>query len=197
MRWSAICAERPRARGPRRIAGLACLALVLAGCQGVPLLKLGEPERDAEGNLIVWSESKPVYPPYPLAANVVQFEGGNREEGRFYLDKTSIVVGKDGVVRYTLLVLGEGGARTVSYEGIRCETREYRVYGYGRPDRSWSMPLESEWRRINYQYTNNYRAVLGVEYFCKGQAVLPTAAQIVASLVNDAPKVNRRAPYRD
>jgi hypothetical protein len=188
------CAEALR----RAAAGV--LTLALAGCGGsggMPVLKLGEPERDADGNLVIWKESEAVLPAYPLAANVVQFEGGNREEGRFYLDKTSITVGTDGVVRYTLIVLGDGGARAVSYEGIRCESREYRVYGYGRPDRSWSRPLESEWRRINYQYTNNYRAVLSVEYFCKGQAILPTARQIVASLVSDASSVNRRAPYRD
>ena len=174
------------------------MTLALAGCVGgTAQFKLGEPERDADGNLIVWKEGKTVLPPYPQAANVVQFEGGNRDESRFYLDKTSISVGADEVVRYTLIVLGDGGARSVSYEGIRCETREFRVYGYGRPDRAWSTPLESEWRRISYQYTNNYRAVLVVEYFCKGQAILPTAREIVASLVNDAPKVNRRAPYRD
>ena len=194
------CAEAWHRRPLRRAAGVACLALVLAGCgiSGVmPTFRLGEPERDADGNLIVWKEGESALPPYPVAANVVQFEGGNREEGRFYLDKTSITVGTDGVVRYTLIVLGDGGARAVSFEGLRCETREYRVYGYGRPDRTWSRPLESEWRRINYQYTNNYRAVLSVEYFCKGQAILLTARQIVAALERDAPSVNRRAPYRD
>ncbi len=183
-----------------RYAAAAGLTLALAGCGvsgGMPVIKLGEAERDADGNLIVWKEIETVLPPYPVAANVVQFEGGNREEGRFYLDRTSITVGADNVVRYTLIVLGDGGARTASYEGIRCETREYRVYGYGRPDRTWSRPLESEWRRINYQYTNNFRAVLSVEYFCKGQAILPTARQIVASLERDASSVNRRTPYRD
>lgn len=171
--------------------------LALAGCSGVPVIKLNEPERDADGNPIVWKEGESVLPAYPIAANVIQFEGGNREEGRFYLDKTSITVGADGVVRYTLIVLGDGGARAVSYEGIRCESREYRVYGYGRPDRTWSTPLTSEWRRINYQYINNFRAVLSVEYFCKGQVLLPTARQIVTSLERDASSVNRRAPYRD
>jgi len=183
-----------------RAAAAAALVLALTACAGggpSMQLRFTEPERDADGKLIVWKEGDVALPAYPVAANVVQFEGGNREEGRFYLDKASITVGTDGVVRYTLIVLGDGGARSVSYEGIRCESREYRVYGYGRPDRTWSRPLESEWRRISYQYTNNYRAVLVVEYFCKGQAILPTARQIVASLESEASRVNRRAPYRD
>ena len=174
-------------------------ALLLAGCApgGGLQFSLRDPERDADGNLIVWKEGDSKLPAYPVPANAVQFEGGNRDESRFYVDKSTLSVGEDGVVRYTLMVLGDGGGRNVSYEGIRCESREYRVYAYGRDNHSWAIPTVSEWRRVYQQYTNNYRAALMVEYLCKGQSLLPTVREIVASLEQDASRVNRRAPYHD
>jgi hypothetical protein len=181
----------------KRVFCALCLALWLPACSDMKL-KLREPERDADGNTVEWKETAvTAFPAYPTAANAVQFEGGNMEEARFYLDKASISIGTDEVVRYTLMVLGDGGARTVSYEGIRCETREYRVYAYGRPNRTWVPPLESTWRPIQYQYLNNYRGVLFVNYLCKRSVHIPPLREMIAELERDAPAVNRRAPYKE
>ena len=42
--------------------------------------------------------------------------------------RTSLTVGTDGVVRYTVVVTSPAGARNVNYEGIRCDTYEWRLY---------------------------------------------------------------------
>src|SRR5688572_21235992 len=79
-----------------------------------------------------WAEAEFTLPPYPKPGNLIQFVPALRSSSRFYIDPDSISTGSDGVVRYTLVVRGAGGAENVSYEGMRCKTLEVRPYAYGQ-----------------------------------------------------------------
>ncbi|MCL2345947.1 MAG: CNP1-like family protein, partial [Desulfobulbus sp.] len=68
-----------------------------------------------------------------------------------------------------------GGARNVTYEGMRCQTREWRVYASGRADGSWSKARRAEWLPIRDEAVNRYHAALFLDYFCVGGNIVDDA----------------------
>jgi len=112
-----------------------------------------------------WAEAEFKLPPYPKPANLIQFVPALSSSSRFYIDPESISTAGDGVVRYTLVVKGAGGAENVSYEGMRCRTLEVKHYAYGRSNGSWTPARVAEWRRLDTRNPNLHR-VLFWDYFC-------------------------------
>ena len=102
---------------------------------------------------------------------------------RFFIDAKSLSLADDGVVRYTLVVRGSGGAENISYEGIRCETAERRLYAFGRPGGEWVRSRNDAWLRIEENAFNRQHAVLAKDYFCPPGMARPALAQIVEALV--------------
>lgn len=114
-----------------------------------------------------WSEAKVTLPPFPQERDLLEFSVGPMATSRFYVDAATLAVGTDGVVRYTLVIKTTGGAVNVWYEGIRCETGEYRVYATGRADGTWAESRHSAaWRSIENKLVNRHHAALSREYFC-------------------------------
>lgn len=128
-----------------------------------------------------WQENDVVFPGAPKAENFLSFYVSPTADNRFFIDSASIGVGSDGVVRYTLIVDTPGGVRNVTYEGIRCASKEKRLYASGRPDGSWSRARSARWDRITDATTNRQHAALYVEYFCPvGMPVASVRDAIVA-----------------
>ena len=108
-------------------------------------------------------------PSYPADDDLVAFDAGGASAHDFYIDSKALAIGEDGVVRYTLVVKTSGGATNVTYEGIRCDLRQVKVYASGRPDRTWVPSRSPQWTRIAVQQLNNHHRVLFGEYFCAGK----------------------------
>lgn len=113
-----------------------------------------------------WSEAEVILPPLPTDQYLVEFYAGPAATNRFYIDGAALSVGKDGVVRYTLVVKTGGGAINITHEGIRCDTGEYRIYATGRSDGSWAKSRLAAWRPIENKLINRHHAALNREYFC-------------------------------
>jgi CNP1-like family len=92
-----------------------------------------------------WEAEKALLPAYPKGENLVPFYVGRALPFSFFVDRISVAVGRDEVVRYTLVARSASGATNVSYEGIRCRTYEHRVYGFGRSDGTWAQARNSRW----------------------------------------------------
>ncbi|BBP01569.1 CNP1-like family protein [Sulfuriferula nivalis] len=126
-----------------------------------------------------WEESQTKLPAAPKDENLVPFYVSGIAGNQYAIDKTTLDVGKDGVVRYVLVIKAQGGAKNVSFEGIRCETREQKIYATGRDDGSWVPVVDSHWRGISGRSLLSYHRALADEYFCpqgvivwsKGQAL--------------------------
>lgn len=129
-----------------------------------------------------WTELAVQLPAAPVQANLLSFYVSPLTENRYFIDSASISVGQDGVVRYTLQVLAGGGARNVTYEGMRCETRERRIYASGRIDGSWSRFGRSEWVKIVDSAANRHHAALFLEYFCPNGVIVVDSAEAVRYL---------------
>jgi hypothetical protein len=113
-----------------------------------------------------WVEGEVVLPPYPEARNLYSFYVSPTAANRFFIDTHNIRIGKDGVVRYSLVVVSPSGARNTSFEGMRCETREKRTYALGRPNGEWAQARSSLWTRIRNETINRHHAALFLAFFC-------------------------------
>ncbi|HEX6828233.1 MAG TPA: CNP1-like family protein [Burkholderiales bacterium] len=120
-----------------------------------------------DGDERPWREIEAKLPAYPLPENLVKIDAGATASSRYYVDTASLSVDPDGVVRYSVVVKSAYGAESVSYEGIRCDTRERRSYAFGRPDGSWSRARSSRWERIQANLAQTrYQMTLYGDYFC-------------------------------
>jgi hypothetical protein len=129
-----------------------------------------------------WTELQAQLPPYPAAQNLVPFEAGGASPHRFFIDAPSLTIGKDGVVRYTLVIKTAGGATNVSFEGMRCDMQEQKTYAFGHADGKWSRARDPQWRRVVYQEINRQYGVLFKDFFCADKAPQGTSAQILEKL---------------
>jgi hypothetical protein len=114
-----------------------------------------------------WREIEVPIPAYPRPENLIQFDAGGVTSHRHYIDTASVSVDPDGVVRYSLVARSAQGAENVSYEGIRCATRERRLYAFGRRDGSWSRARSSGWERIEANVGQfRQQMMLYRDFFC-------------------------------
>lgn len=115
-----------------------------------------------------WVELSAQLPSPPRAENLIEFNVSSATRNRHFIDAASISVGKDKVVRYTVVIDAAGGARNVSFEGLRCATAERRLYAYGQPDGTWSRARNAGWEGIKQRSLLSYHKALLERYFCPG-----------------------------
>jgi hypothetical protein len=139
-----------------------------------------------------WQEIEVQLPAAPKQETLLPFYVSAATENRFFIDGATLSVGSDGVVRYVLLVLTPQGVRNVTYEGMRCLTRERRIYASGRQDGSWSKARKNEWVRIQDAYANRQHAALFLEYFCPVGNIVQDAAEARNALIKGVHPDNKR-----
>src|SRR5689334_1971589 len=61
-----------------------------------------------------WAELQTQLPAYPKMENLLLFDPGPASNNLHYIDAPSIVVGADGIVRYTLVIKSPTGATNVT-----------------------------------------------------------------------------------
>ena len=121
-----------------------------------------------------------VLPAYPLTKNLIEFDATSVH--RHFIDAQSIKVGEDRIIRYTVVIDTQGGARNVSYEGMRCHSSERKLYAHGRPDSTWSMAQAPAWQPINFNSTTSYHKDLYREIFCLDGIAVKNAAAAISNL---------------
>lgn len=120
-------------------------------------------------------------PAYPRVENLLPFFVSATSAFDFYIDSASLSVGEDGVVRYVLVTRSRHGAQSVSFEGIRCSTAEYRIYATGVGEGRWS-PSNTPWRPIEPRSVQRWHNALWREYFCPMETPIRSAAEGVQAL---------------
>jgi hypothetical protein len=170
----------------------AVLQLLLACSVLLPAATAAQPRPDMEeeeGKGKPWVELEVKLPLFPKPENLLQFDPSAASSNHFYIDPGSISIGSDGAVRYTLVVRSSSGAENVSYEGIRCETREQKYYAFGGRDGTWSKARLSEWRRIEYKEINRQHAVLYADYFCPDRKPVKSSRDAVNRFKYGVPRI--------
>jgi hypothetical protein len=129
-----------------------------------------------------WRELQTRLPDYPKPENFLPFKASAASPFLFFIDAQSLDIGKDGVVRYSLIAKSASGAINVSFEGIRCSERQIRIYAYGRSDNTWSKPRTSQWRAISSDARNDQHLILYKEFFCPVGGIIYTREEGIAAL---------------
>ncbi|MEW6132508.1 MAG: CNP1-like family protein [Pseudomonadota bacterium] len=129
-----------------------------------------------------WEEMAASLPPYPKNENLIAFEVSSATSNKFMVDTASLSVGKDGVVRYTVVIESPRGARTVNYEGMRCDTGEYKIYGFGQADGSWTENKRAAWEPFKQRSLLSYHKALSEDYFCPDWIAIRDAEQGIRNL---------------
>lgn len=165
--------------------------LLLAILMALPLLANAGAtiaEQDAlDGENKSWEESAVNLPAPPKKENLFSFYVSPIATIDFAVDAKSVSVDKDGVVRYTLVATSRTGATNISYEGIRCQSAEKKLYAFGQSDGSWSRARRDAWDVIRESGANRQHATLALEYFCDGGSVAGKAETIVERLRRKKP----------
>jgi hypothetical protein len=159
-----------------------CLMLFCLAIAWLPAAVAQDSAADDEYLPKSWKEVEITLPPAPLEQNLQAIYLNAVAQNRFLVDLENLRVDPDGVVRYTLVVLTPGGARNVTYEGMRCETRQWRVYATGRADGDWSRARRVEWLPVRDEAVNRHHAALFLDYFCVDGVIANDAAAARANL---------------
>ncbi len=124
---------------------------------------------------------KVLLPPYPKAKNLVSF-ASDVAGYQVLVDRTSISVGSDEVVRYALVLKTSGGASNVSYEGLRCGAQDRIAYAYGRDDGSWVRSRRPEFQLIPAHSNRRYYRELMEGVFCERRMIAGTALDMARAI---------------
>jgi hypothetical protein len=129
-----------------------------------------------------WQEVEVQLPPYPEETGFYSFYVSPTAENRFFVDIQTLSVGQDEVVRYILMVVSPSGAKNVSFEGMRCREKAYRIYALGRSDGTWSKTRHERWLPVPAAVSNRHHAALYAEFFCPGGSINYRVEEILKAI---------------
>ena len=156
--------------------GLA-LSLALAGCAGDPLESGVDPFAP-----MVFKEGTTAMPLNPPNKATIQpFYVSQHTIFKFAVDTDSILIGNDGITRYTVVITSPNGNNQVQYEGIRCDSFQWRLYGTFEGG-AWKENPLSSWNPIKDHAPNRYQAALAQGALCNFTTQEKDIKAIVASL---------------
>ncbi|HTQ76906.1 MAG TPA: CNP1-like family protein [Burkholderiales bacterium] len=130
--------------------------------------ELRQEERD-------WRADKAPLPPLPKAGDLVEVNLGSATSFRFFVDASSISVGRDGVVRYVFVARSPSGYDNVSFEGIRCRSENYRIFAL-LDGKHWT-PTNDDWKPTAENGVRRWQGILERDYFCPRHMIIGSAEE--------------------
>jgi len=156
--------------------GLA-ISLALAGCAGDPLESGVDPFAP-----MVFKEGATAMPLNPPNKETIQpFYVSQQTIFKFAVDTDSILIGNDGITRYTVIITSPNGNNQIQYEGIRCDSFQWRLYGTFE-NSAWKENPLSSWNPIKDHAPNRYQAALAQGAFCNLSSQEKNIGNILKSL---------------
>jgi hypothetical protein len=152
-------------------------ASALTGCAGDPLESGVDPFAP-----MVFKEGATAMPLNPPNKATIQpFYVSQQTVFKFAVDTNSILIGNDGITRYIVILTSPNGNSQVQYEGIRCDSFQWRLYGTFESGVWKENPLSS-WRGIQDHTPNRYQAALAQGAFCNFNSQEKNIKNIIQSL---------------
>ncbi|APB98053.1 CNP1-like family protein [Polynucleobacter asymbioticus] len=141
----------------------ACMALAatLIACAGDPM----ESGMDPFAPMVFKEGSTKMPESPPNKSSLLSFYVSPSTIFKFSVDTQSISIGADGVTRYIVVITNPSGEEQAQYEGIRCDSYQWKLYGNFENGQWKENPL-AEWRDIKMKVANRYQAALAQGAFC-------------------------------
>lgn len=126
-----------------------------------------EPKSQFDPSLVEqWKEVDTRLPAYPRDADLVSVALGPTDTLKLYIDTNSVSLADDRVLRFTLIVESSSGARNVFFDGMRCETRQFKTYAVGSSDGKFVPVKNAQWQDIPRPSRNEFRFHLFQHFVC-------------------------------
>jgi hypothetical protein len=135
-----------------------------------------------EGKAEKWKESGITLPAWPRDENLLPVSLLATDTLKIFMDRASVSLGPDRVARFSLVVQSPSGARSVFYDGLRCETREYKTYAIGTAERTFAPVKDAAWRPIPRPAINAFRDQLYRHYVCDAHTSARAPEELVRVL---------------
>ena len=153
---------------------------VLTACSSDPMVLGEDPFAPT-----VFKEGKTTMPLNPPNQEKLQsFYVSVNTVFKFAIDTSSILIGADGVTRYIIVMTNPSGQQQAQYEGIRCDSYQWRLYGTYEQG-VWKPNPLSEWKEIKLHTPNRYQAALAQGAICDFSAQETSMKAILRSLNPD------------
>lgn len=144
-------------------------------------------EQDFDDEEKPWQEIATQLPAAPKTENLIPFYVSATTTLKFAIDSKSLTAGSDGVMRYILVSKSDSGAENISYEGIRCESAEVKLYAFGHKDGTWGRSRRDKWEPIVEKTTNRQHAALARDYFCDNKVIAGNVDEILDRMRKQKP----------
>lgn len=128
----------------------------------------------------VWVDSPVQFPAAPAPENLFNFYSNDSQS--FFIDSKSLSIVADGSLRYTIVSTSRSGAKNVSYEGLRCDTYQKRLFAFGRADGNWSPSRRNEWDDISNKGINQQHSTLAWDFVCETGSIAGNVEKITQRL---------------
>jgi len=136
-------------------------ATVLMACAGDPMVSGLDPFAP-----MVFKEGKTTLPLNPPnKSTTLPFYVSETTIFKFAIDTNSIAIGSDGITRYIVVITNPSGGEQIQYEGIRCDSYQWRLYGTFDNNKWRENPLGA-WVAIKSKVPNRYQASLASGAIC-------------------------------
>jgi hypothetical protein len=153
------------------------ISLGLSACGGDALISGVDPFAP-----MVFKEGTTSMPLNPPNQSTLQpFYVSQQTIFKFAVDTDSILIGADGVTRYIVVISSPSGSVQAQYEGIRCDSFQWRLYGT-QENGAWRENPLSTWRNIQSNVPNRYQAALAQGAFCDFSSQEKNVNNILKSL---------------
>lgn len=129
-----------------------------------------------------WVELQSQLPEYPKPDKLIPFDAGPANNDQHFIDTTSIQVGEDGVIRYSLVIKSPSGAMNITFEGIRCAVNERKLYALGRNNGNWVHSRNANWQRLENVSQYDAQRELAKYYFCPQKSIVKTREEAINAL---------------
>jgi hypothetical protein len=150
---------------------------LLVGCTGDPMQSGLDPFAP-----MVFKEGTTTMPLNPPnKSTTVPFYVSPTTIFKFAIDTNSISIGSDGVTRYIVVITNPSGGEQAQYEGIRCDSYQWRLYG-SFDNNKWNQNPLSSWNQIKMHVPNRYQAALASGALCNFDSQEKSMRAVLSSL---------------
>ncbi|MEO7129508.1 MAG: CNP1-like family protein [Rhodoferax sp.] len=157
----------------RRLERLAVALLMCVACGAMAQLSDQDPG---------WKETPVPPPPAIRTSGLLQLDMGRDTALKFGVDPASLVISKDGVVRYVMVASSASGAMNAMYEGIRCATGEFKTYARATTAGQWNEVQDPQWRSLYDNGLSRHALALANQGACIGRTTARSVGAIVKAL---------------
>jgi hypothetical protein len=128
-----------------------------------------------------WEEEQAPPPPSFSKGNLLALDMPPHVSVKVGVDPETITVGRDGVVRYVILMINATGSTNAVYEGVRCISGEVKTYARLGASGQWSILVNPAWKALNDNMPSHHAQAFARQGGCQNR-LATTKKEIIAAL---------------